>query len=132
MHGNGNSGGPDEVLKTDKRGRLRISRQRRTALLAEFERSGLSALRFTEMYGIKYQTFMGWRKRWCKKSPSQSSANTSLAKSFGLQEVLVSEEPTTTSLEVQLPGGVSLRIGNRDQAMLAAILIGGLQSTNRC
>jgi hypothetical protein len=128
MHGGGDGQGQDEVLKRDKRGRLRVTRQRRTALLAEFERSGLSAVRFTEMYGIKYQTFMGWRKRWGKKPPGQSSGNSSLAKTFGLQEVLVGDEPAVASLlEVQLPEGISLRIGNRDQAVLAAILIGRLQ-----
>ena len=128
MHGGDDARGLDEVLKADKRGRLRVSRQRRTALLSEFERSGLSAARFTEMYGIKYQTFMGWRKRWGKKSPGQSSGNSALAKAFGLQEVLVGDEPVAAaSLEVQLPGGISLRIGNRDQAVLAAVLIGSLQ-----
>jgi transposase len=128
MHGNGDSSGKNEVLKADHRGRLRVSRQRRDSLLAEFERSGLSAVRFTETYGINYQTFMGWRKRRKKESPSQPSGNTSLAKTFGLQEVLIGEEPAVAAtLEVFLPGGISVRIGNRDQAMLAAVLIGSLQ-----
>ena len=50
----------NEVLKQDRRGRVRVPRERREALLAEFARSGLSAAAFAQMTGIKYPTFANW------------------------------------------------------------------------
>ncbi len=47
-----NSPTPDQILKTDTRGRVRVPPERRAALLAEFERSGLSRRRkFAELAG---------------------------------------------------------------------------------
>ena len=49
-----------EILKQDSRGRVRVPRERREALLAEFERSGLSGVKFAALAGIKYATFAAW------------------------------------------------------------------------
>jgi hypothetical protein len=49
-----------EVLKTDNRGRVRTTRQRRHELLEEFDKSGLSAPKFAALTGLKYQTLAGW------------------------------------------------------------------------
>ena len=49
-----------EVLKQDGRGRVRVSAQRREALLDEFERSGVSGAKFARLAGIKYATFANW------------------------------------------------------------------------
>ena len=45
------------ILKTDKRGRVRLPLERREVLLAEFERSGLTLTRFAELAGVRYSTF---------------------------------------------------------------------------
>ena len=45
------------ILKTDSKGRVRMSADRRESLLDEFERSGLTAAKFSELAGINYQTF---------------------------------------------------------------------------
>lgn len=50
-------GRKSEILKVGARGRLQISRERREALLEEFDRSGLSGAAFAKHYGIKYSTF---------------------------------------------------------------------------
>ena len=55
------AGASPQLLRQDTRGRVRTSRERRAALLAEFDRSGVSAARFARMAGINYQTFAGWR-----------------------------------------------------------------------
>ena len=52
-----------QLLKADTLGRVRTPRQRREALLDEFERSGASASRFAKLSGVKYQTFAGWVQR---------------------------------------------------------------------
>ena len=49
-----------ELLKTDTGGRVRTSPERREAVLDEFERSGLSGMRFAAGCGLKYPVFAGW------------------------------------------------------------------------
>ena len=48
------------ILKTDGLGRVRTPRERREQLLDEFERSGMSGVKFAEFVGLKYQTFATW------------------------------------------------------------------------
>ena len=54
---------PLELLKTDIAGRVRTSPERGEALLDEFERGGLSGMRFAARYGLKYPTFASWVAR---------------------------------------------------------------------
>ena len=55
------SGRPDDgILKRDARGRVRTSVRQREAILDEFERSGLSGPKFSQVAGVCYQTFAGW------------------------------------------------------------------------
>ena len=44
--------GPVEILKTDGAGRVRTPKERRQTLLAEFESSGLSGVRFADLAGL--------------------------------------------------------------------------------
>ena len=48
---------PDEILKTDAMGRVRTPKARLAALLAEFERSGVSGKKLAALVGVNYQTF---------------------------------------------------------------------------
>ena len=55
----------EKLLTSDTRGRVRVPVERREALLDEFERSGLSGLKFAQLTGVKYPTFALWvQKRW--------------------------------------------------------------------
>jgi hypothetical protein len=45
-----------EILSQDARGRVLVSRERRESLLAEYDRSGMSGVRFAQYLGIKYTT----------------------------------------------------------------------------
>lgn len=68
---------PDEVLKTDVLGRVRVKKARRNALLDEFERGGTSAQAFAKMVGVKYQTFASWvqkRRRARQQYPPVTKA----------------------------------------------------------
>lgn len=49
-----------EILKTDVLGRVWTPRERREALVAEYERSAMSAAEFAKWSGVKYATFTGW------------------------------------------------------------------------
>jgi transposase-like protein len=48
----------------------RISPTQRARLLAQFERSGLSAAAFARQHRLHYTTFCGWRQRQGKAAPS--------------------------------------------------------------
>lgn len=51
------------LLKTDSRGRIKLPKERREALLDEFERSGMSGQEFAKWAGVKYSTFAFWRQQ---------------------------------------------------------------------
>jgi transposase-like protein len=48
------------ILKSDALGRVRTSPERKEALLAEYQRSGMTAAAFSRWCGIKYSTFAAW------------------------------------------------------------------------
>lgn len=53
------------ILKTDKRGHVRMPPERREALLAEYDRSGLSLARFTEQATFRLPAKAGvWAVGW--------------------------------------------------------------------
>lgn len=59
------------VLKTDELGRVRVPKERQEALLDEFERSGLSGVKFAALAGIKYPTFALWAQKRRKDREKQ-------------------------------------------------------------
>ncbi len=48
------------LVTTDSRGRVRVSKEQRRAVLAQFEQSGLSAAKCAKVSGLKYSTLAGW------------------------------------------------------------------------
>ena len=48
------------TLKTDIKGRVQVPAERREALLDEFERSGLSRMKFAKLVGVKHGTCACW------------------------------------------------------------------------
>lgn len=51
-------------VTVDAKGRVRVSKEQRRAILAEFERSGVSAAQFAMRAGLKYSTLAGWLQRY--------------------------------------------------------------------
>jgi hypothetical protein len=45
-----------QILNRDAQGRVLVSRERRESLLAEYDRSGMSGVKFAQYVGIKYST----------------------------------------------------------------------------
>jgi transposase-like protein len=100
---------------------LRVSKEQRRVILAEFERSGLSAVQFARRSGVKYSTFAGWLQRYrARKRPGPKSA-------VRLLEAVVGPAPLNRALEVQLPGGARLEIREANQVALVAALVRALE-----
>jgi transposase-like protein len=56
----------DGLIKQDKQGRMRVTRERRQMLVAEFEGSAMTGRQFATLAGIKPTTFGNWVRK-CRK-----------------------------------------------------------------
>jgi hypothetical protein len=128
-----------EVLKVDTRGRVRVPAERREALLAEFERSGLSGVKFAQLAGVKYPTFALWVQKRKKArhlagpaqeaiaNPSQTASTLNSARPLRLFEafstVAHGAEERGDGLMVELPGGGVLRVRRPAELSLAVELL---------
>jgi hypothetical protein len=79
---------PGEILNRDAQGRVLITRERRELLLEQYDRSGMSGVKFAEYIGIKYSTLAYWlqsrrRKGEREKSLIKAGADTEPSKSNG-------------------------------------------------
>lgn len=132
----------EEVLKVDRRGRVRTPKERRESLLDEFERSGMSGAGFARHYGINYATFADWvQKR--RKQRSEQAQVTGKAELPPLSDsaprwleavvenpVEESKLPSSRSgspLAVHLPGGGKMAVSDAGQIALAAELLKALR-----
>jgi len=131
--------GTNEVLKQDRRGRVRVPRARREALLEEFSRSGLSAAEFARMAGVKYPTFANWVQQRGKASPvAAEGAKEALAGRGGLRLLeAVVEEPgagghgSSAGLCIELAGGSRLVVHSPVQLAMAAELLSLIAQRSR-
>ena len=138
---------PDEVLKTDVLGRVRVKRARREALLDEYERGGASAQAFAALVGIKYQTFATWvqqrrrPRRPCRPAtrvealpapptPTGALRLVEAVVEHGRHQTAVVEN--AESLCVHLPGGARVEVRDARQAVLAAELLKALLPARPC
>ena len=123
-----------QILKTDALARVRTPPERRRQLLQEFERSGLSGVKFAALVGLKYSTLAGWvakRRRQGPAGPRATSPAKSPAHVRWVEAVLdqAQGQPGRNSpvLTVQLHGGARLEIGQLNQVELAAALLRALE-----
>jgi transposase-like protein len=108
------------IIKSDRTGRTRYTRQYKQEVLAAYEASSLSAPQFAAQCGIKYPTFASWLA--AGKRDDRSATATSRP-TFLLAEVAASPEPTSAVLEVRLPCGALVRVPSRDQLPLLVELL---------
>ena len=112
---------PRLPVNLDTKGRVRTSQEQRRVILAEFERSGVSAVQFARRTGLKYSTFAAWVHRYRRtKRPKRRSP-------LRLLEAVVGPAPHIPALQVQLPGGARLEIREAGQIPLAAALVRALE-----
>jgi transposase-like protein len=112
---------PKLPVTMDTKGRVRTSKEQRRVILAEFERSGVSAAQFAQRSGVKYSTFAAWVQRYRRtKRPGLKSP-------VRLLEAVVAQAPLIPALQVQLPGGARLEIREASQVALVAALVRALE-----
>ena len=119
----------EHILRVDCFGRVTTTRERRAALLAEFDRSGMSGQRFAKWAGIKYPTWASWVQR-----RRQEAAQTPLPKARPkrnppvrwLEAVVAKDGPVaesapsgTVGIIVHAPGGIRVEIHEAKQVGLA-------------
>ena len=112
----------EELLKVDAIGRVWASRQRREALLDEFERSGTSAAQFAALTGVKYPTFASWVQ---KRRRMRDTAGRTEAPLRWMEAVAAAPAPGG-GLCVHLPCGARMEIADGRQAEVAAALLRAL------
>lgn len=128
----------DHFLRADTAGRVRVPVERREALLDEFERSGVSALRFAKLAGVKYPTFYLWvakrkkaqlsREPGCAPGAAPSPAPSANRSPIRFFEALLPRAAgacaaSIDSLVIELPGGARLRADSPAQLRMAAELL---------
>jgi transposase-like protein len=116
----------ESVLQMDERGHVRVSRERRAALLEEFERSGMSGAKFARMAGIKYPTFMYWLKQRRERRRDEGDGSLSEAPAVSFMEAVIggtSRRGSAEGLMIELAGGACLRVESPLQLQLAAELL---------
>jgi transposase len=136
--------GPDQIVKVDRLGRIKTPREQREALLAEFDRSGMSGQQFAKWAGIKYGTFITWVQKRRRKAAS-SQADDELAPTGTKAEVQWVEavmekataktsnaNPNATVMIVQGPGGVRLELSEERHVLWAAKLLRHLDVPGPC
>jgi transcriptional regulator with XRE-family HTH domain len=114
---------PQVPVTLDTKGRVRTSKGQRRTLLAEFERSGLSAAQFAKRTGLKYSTLAGWLQRARRHPPLKR------ARRLRLLEAVVEATPGAVAgaaLVLHLPGGARVEVADEKQAALAARLVRAL------
>lgn len=124
--------GDQKLLSADARGRVRVPVERREALLDEFERSGLSGVKFAQLTGIKYQTFAVWvQKR--RKARSGRPVVEGPERTVTFVEAMVDSGAGLLNeghgLAIELPGGAKMQIKSPTQLQMAAELLRMLAGT---
>ena len=120
----------ETILKTDALGRVKTPKERREALLDEFEKSGLTGQKFAEVVGIKYQTFATWmqkRRRQRGAYPAVKGPKQLRWLEAVVEERQSSGDKITLPLVLELPGGTKVQISDAKQAALAAVLLRALE-----
>jgi hypothetical protein len=124
----------NQVLKVDKRGRVRSTPEQRAGVLAEFDRSGLSGTKFCAVAGVNYQTFAAWLGK--RRRASNPPSGTKVARKPGPAssggpmrwvEAVVGGG-SKAALMVEIGGGMRLEIGSAAQVPLAGQLLKVLQA----
>jgi hypothetical protein len=120
---------PDDgkIVKRDVLGRVKTSRERRAAMLEEFDQSGMSGQKFAAWAGIKYTTFANWLQQRRKQRQTGMEASSGVhwveavvTKSGGGKEAA---KARPGGLIVHAPGGLRIEIAEAKQVSLAVQLL---------
>lgn len=114
----------DDIMKADRRGRLRYTPEQREALVKACEASGLSTPRFAALHGVKYQTLAAWlHRRKRAKSPGEHRLPQPAPLLLVRAELEAPASNAAGPMEIALPGGARLAVTAPGHIHLAAALI---------
>ena len=118
------------IIRAGSDGRLRLPAAARAELLEAYDHSGMTAMAFARLHGLKYPTFIAWlaKRRRSGQPLADDSAHVG-APLAGFAEV-VGIEQAAAPLRVQLAGGMVLEIHSRAALPMAAELLAMLRT--RC
>jgi len=117
------------ILKQDAGGRIFVPAGRQIELVQEFERSGLSAPKFAAMAGVKYQTFVTWRRKHGTAAPVRRRSASGMPEDAAWMEALMATPTGASRLTLRLPGGATAEIAHQDQLPLAVLLLKSIAAT---
>jgi hypothetical protein len=130
------AGEPEQILSQDARGRVLVTQERRELLLAEYDRRGMSAVKFAQYIGVKYSTLAYWlqrrrQQRQKEKSLIKAGAEPEAGRSNGEWIEAVVENPSgpgvsVGSLRIYFAGGAYCQISSAGEMALAVELLGRL------
>ncbi len=109
------------IIKSDRAGRTRYSRQYKREVLDAFESSSLSAPAFARQCGVKYPTFAAWIAARRRGSPPPPAGKPSNPPAFLLAEI--GDDSDGETLQVRLPGGAVVSATGPAQLKLLAELL---------
>jgi hypothetical protein len=110
-----------EILKTDARGRVWTPRDRREALVAEYERSAMSAAEFAKWSGVKYATFTGWVVK-VRKARRLTGSGNKAPEPMRWAEAVCEEPVLGKEPVVVIHLGAGVRVEARDGRVAAELL----------
>ena len=122
-------------MPVDRRGRVRVSVERRDELLAQFEKGEMTAVQFAACAGVKYQTLCGWLQRRRRRNGAAMAGQQPIQAEAGdvrwVEAVVEAQERRVPGsgggvLVVQLRGGARMEIGDPLSAALAAEVLRNL------
>ena len=124
---------PDDgkIVKRDVLGRVKTPRERREAILEEFDKSGMSGQKFAAWAGIKYTTFANWLQQRRKQRKGEGSSGAEPSDGVQWLEAVVTKPrrgraPANLKaggLMVHVAGGVRIEIAEAKQVSLAVQLL---------
>lgn len=112
-----------EILKTDTLGRVWTPRAKREAMVAEYERSAMSAAEFAKWSGVKYATFSAWVAKGRKARRGSAEEKTPTEPGvMRWAEAVVEERPSGAAASVVIHLGSAIRVETRDGRVAAELL----------
>ena len=120
-----------EILKVDEAGRVQMPPGKREAMLAEYDRSGMTGAQFARFVGVRYSTLMYWlQKRRKEAGPSEQTARPDHPR--WLEARVEGEVPKCENLVVEMGSGVRMLVGSRRQAGLAGEVLRAMGLVRGC
>ncbi len=115
-----------ELLKTDALGRVKVPPKKRETILDAFEQSGMSGSAFASHIGVTYQTFATWvqKRRRQREAPISTAER---KQPLELIEAVIDTGSADALLEMEVLGGIKLRLSRREDIALVVELLRALQ-----